>query len=195
MPWPKNREPSRRPRRGATSMVYYLVFHAPPRLAHLLNVFRYITVRTALASITAMLLGLLLGPWVVRRLRQMQVKQFIREEGPRSHQSKAGTPTMGGILIVAATVLPTLFWADLGNSFVQLATFGILAFGAIGFADDYSKVMRRRNQGLTGRTKLSLQVLVSLAAGLVLLLMMDYGVYSTQLIVPFFKNFRPDLVI
>jgi phospho-N-acetylmuramoyl-pentapeptide-transferase len=176
-------------------MVYFLVFHAPPRLAHLLNVFRYITVRTAMASITAMLLGLLLGPWVVRRLRQMQIKQFIREEGPRSHQSKAGTPTMGGILIVAATVLPTLFWADLENSYVQLATFGILAFGAIGFADDYSKVVRRRNQGLTGRTKFSLQILVSLLAGLAFLLMMVYGIYSTQLIVPFFKNFRPDLVI
>jgi len=152
-------------------------------------------VRTAMASITAMLLGLLLGPWVVRRLRQMQIKQFIREEGPRSHQSKAGTPTMGGILIVAATVLPTLFWADLENSYVQLATFGILAFGAIGFADDYSKVVRRRNQGLTGRTKFSLQILVSLLAGLAFLLMMVYGIYSTQLIVPFFKNFRPDLVI
>jgi phospho-N-acetylmuramoyl-pentapeptide-transferase len=176
-------------------MVYFLVFHAPPRLAHFLNVFRYITVRTAMASITAMVLGLLLGPWVVRRLRQMQVKQFIREEGPRSHQSKAGTPTMGGILIVAATVLPTLFWADLENSYVQLATFGILAFGAIGFADDYSKVVRRRNQGLSGRSKFSLQILVSLVAGLAFLLMMDYGVYSTQLIVPFFKNFRPDLVI
>jgi phospho-N-acetylmuramoyl-pentapeptide-transferase len=176
-------------------MVYFLVFHSPPRLAHLLNVFRYITVRTAMAGATAFILGLLLGPWVIRRLRDLQVRQFIREEGPKSHQSKAGTPTMGGILIVAATVLPTLVWADLSNSFVQLATFAILTFGTIGFADDFSKVMQRRNQGLTGRSKFLLQVVVSFAAGLVLLLMMDHGIYSTQMIFPFFKNFRPDLVV
>src|SRR6202043_364045 len=105
---------------AATEMFYYLVYHVPPRVAHVLNVFRYITVRTALASLSALFLGLLLGPWMVRRLRAMQIGQFIREEGPRSHQSKAGTPTMGGILIVASTLLPTLFWADLTNSYVLL---------------------------------------------------------------------------
>jgi phospho-N-acetylmuramoyl-pentapeptide-transferase len=176
-------------------MVPYLVYNLPPHLAHYLNVVRYITVRTALASLTALLLGLLLGPWMVRRLRRLQVGQFIREEGPQSHQAKAGTPTMGGILIVTATVLPTLFWADMNNTFVQLATFGIVAFGLIGFADDYSKVVQRQNQGLAGRSKLFLQIVVSFAAGLVLLLMMEQGTYSSQLIVPFFKNFRPDLVI
>jgi len=176
-------------------MVYYLVFHTPQRIAHLLNVFRYITVRTAMASITALLLGLLLGPWVIGRLRQLQIKQFIRKEGPSSHQSKAGTPTMGGVLIVAATVLPTLIWADLENPYVQLATFSILTFGAIGFIDDYTKVVERQNRGLTGRAKLFLQIVVSFAAGLVLLLMMDQNIYSTQLSVPFFKNFHPDLVI
>ena len=123
-------------------MIYYLVLHTPPRIAHLLNVFRYITVRTALASITALLLGLLLGPWMMGRLRKLQIKQFIRKEGPTSHQSKAGTPTMGGILIVAATVIPTLIWADLENPYVQLAIFSMLTFGAIGFADDYTKVVR-----------------------------------------------------
>ncbi len=174
-------------------MIYFLVHYVSPDFARLLNVFRYITVRTALASLTALLFGLVVGPWMVRRLRQLQIGQFIREDGPRSHQSKAGTPTMGGILIVTATILPTLFWADLGNRYVQLASLGILAFGAIGFADDYSKVMRRHNQGLGGRSKLFLQIIVSFAAGLVLLL--DRGVYSTRLIVPFFKNFQPDLVI
>ncbi len=102
---------------------------------------------------------------------------------------------MGGILIVAATVIPTLIWADLENPYVQLAIFAILTFGAIGFADDYTKVVARQNQGLTGRAKLFLQIVVSFAAGLVLLLMMDQNIYSTQLIVPFFKNFRPDLVV
>ena len=176
-------------------MVYFLVHYVSPDFARLLNVFRYITVRTALASLTALLFGLVVGPWVVRRLRQLQIGQFIREDGPRSHQSKAGTPTMGGILIVTATILPTLFWADLGNRYVQLASLGILAFGAIGFADDYSKVMRRHNQGLGERSKLFLQIIVSFAAGLVLLLLLDRDVYSTRLIVPFFKNFQPDLVI
>jgi len=176
-------------------MLYYLVYHVPPRAAHVLNVFRYITVRTALASISSLFLGLILGPWMVRRLRQLQIGQFIREEGPASHQAKAGTPTMGGVLIVTVTLAPVLFWADLSNPYVLLSIFAMLAFGAIGFADDYNKVVRRRNLGLTGRSKFTLQVLVSFAAALSLLLLTINRVYSTQLIVPFFKNFRPDLVV
>jgi phospho-N-acetylmuramoyl-pentapeptide-transferase len=176
-------------------MLYYLVYHVPPRAAHVLNVFRYITVRTALASISSLFLGLILGPWMVRRLRQLQIGQFIREEGPASHQAKAGTPTMGGVLIVTVTLAPVLFWADLSNPYVLLSIFAMLAFGAIGFADDYNKVVRRRNLGLTGRSKFSLQVLVSFAAALSLLLMTINRVYDTKLIVPFFKNFSPDLVV
>src|SRR5579862_8757677 len=101
-------------------MLYYLVYHVPPRATHVLNVFRYITVRTALASLSSLFLGLILGPWMIRRLRELQIRQFIREEGPRSHQAKAGTPTMGGVLIVGATLVPTLFWADLANPYVLL---------------------------------------------------------------------------
>ena len=174
-------------------MVYFLVYHVSPSAAHFLNVFRYITVRTALASLSALFLGLVSGPWTIRRLRQMQIKQFIREEGPASHQAKAGTPTMGGILIVAATLVPTLFWADLADPYVLLAIFAMLSFGAIGFADDYSKVVRRHNRGLTGNSKLLLQIVASLASGLILLLMRVYGIYSTQLDVPFFKKFHPEL--
>jgi len=174
-------------------MVYFLVFHAPPAVAHYLNVFRYITVRTALASLSALFLGLVAGPWTIQRLRQLQIKQFIREEGPASHQAKAGTPTMGGVLIVAATLIPALFWADLADGYVLLAIFCMLCFGAIGFADDYTKVTRRHNRGLTGNSKLLLQILASVAAGLVLLAMRAYGVYSTQLVVPFFKKFHPEL--
>ncbi len=176
-------------------MLYYLVYHVPPREAHLLNVFRYITVRTALASISSLFLGLILGPWMIRRLRELQIGQFIREEGPRSHQTKAGTPTMGGLLIVTVTLAPVLFWADLSNTYVLLSIFAMLAFGAIGFVDDYTKAVRRRNLGLTGRAKFTCQVLVSFAAALSLLLMTVNRVYSTQLSVPFFKNFRPDLVV
>ena len=176
-------------------MLYYLVYHVPPRAAHVLNVLRYITVRTALASISSLFLGLILGPWMIRRLRSLQIGQFIREEGPRSHQTKAGTPTMGGLLIVTVTLVPVLFWADLSNTYVLLSIFAMLAFGAIGLADDYSKVVRHRNLGLTGRSKFAFQVLVSFGAALSLLLMTTNRVYSTQLIVPFFKNFSPDLVV
>ena len=96
-------------------MLYYLLYHVLQKYFSPLNVFRYITVRTAVASLTALLISLLLGPWVIDRLRDLQVKQFIREEGPQAHQKKAGTPTMGGVLIVAAIVIPTLLWADLRN--------------------------------------------------------------------------------
>ena len=100
-------------------------------------------------ALRRLLISLLLGPWVIERLRELQVKQFIREEGPKAHQKKAGTPTMGGVLIVAAIVIPTLLWADLRNFYVLLAVGATLAFGAIGFIDDYNKVVRRRNMGLT----------------------------------------------
>jgi phospho-N-acetylmuramoyl-pentapeptide-transferase len=142
-----------------------------------------------------LLLGLLLGPWMINFLRGMQIKQFIREEGPRSHQGKAGTPTMGGLLIVIATILPTLLWADLTNPYVLVAVFVMMGFAAIGFVDDYSKVARKHNRGLSGRAKLLLQVVVSACTAVALLVMTLYDVYSTALIVPFFKNFRPELVV
>jgi len=176
-------------------MLYYLLYRLLQRYFSPLNVFRYITVRTAYASLTALFLSLVLGPWVVRKLREMQIGQVIREEGPERHQAKAGTPTMGGVLIVIATVVPTLLWADLTNAYVLLAALAMLGFAAIGFADDYNKVVREQNLGLTGRTKLLLQILISAGAGTVLLILTTEGVYSTQLIMPFFKKFHPDLVI
>src|SRR3984885_4378528 len=176
-------------------MLFYLFYHVLQRYFHALNVFRYITVRTALASITALLITLILGPGVLRRLREMQIGQFIREEGPKSHQAKAGTPTMGGVLIVSSTVIPTLLWGDLGNVYVWLAIFTMLIFGAIGFIDDYSKVMKRRNLGLTSKRKFALQVLAGFGGALTLLSLTTDGSYSTQLSVPFFKNFHPELVI
>src|SRR3954463_3476075 len=126
----------------------YLIFYQllQPKFTFL-RVFGYITVRTALASLTALLLGLLLGPSMINFLRNMQIKQFVREEGPKSHQAKAGTPTMGGILIVIATIVPTLLWDDLTNPYVLVAIFVMLGFAAIGFLDDYSKVAKKRNLG------------------------------------------------
>jgi len=176
-------------------MLYYLFYYLLRPFFSPLNVFRYITVRTAVASITALLLSLLLGPWVIDRLRQMQVKQYIREEGPKNHQKKAGTPTMGGVLIVAAIVIPTLLWADLRNTYVLLAVGATLAFGTIGFIDDYNKVVRKRNLGLTARGKFFLQVLTCVAVGIVLVGLQAKGAYSTQLSVPFLKKLHPDLVI
>jgi phospho-N-acetylmuramoyl-pentapeptide-transferase len=176
-------------------MLYYIFVFLLRRHFSPLNVFRYITVRTAVASLTALALSLLLGPWVIERLREMQVKQYIREEGPKAHQKKAGTPTMGGVLIVAAIIIPTFLWADLRSPAVLLAMGATLAFGAIGFIDDYNKVVRKRNLGLTARKKFLFQVLTCVMVGVVLLDLQSKGQYSTQLSVPFLKRLHPDLVI
>jgi phospho-N-acetylmuramoyl-pentapeptide-transferase len=176
-------------------MLYYLFFYVLRPYFSPLNVFRYITVRTAVASLTALLISLLLGPWVIDRLRDLQVKQFIREEGPKGHQKKAGTPTMGGVLIVGAIVIPTLLWADLRNLYVLLAVGATLSFGTIGFIDDYNKVVKRRNMGLRPSAKFFYQVLTCAAVGAVLLTLQAHGAYSTQLSVPFDKRLHPDMVI
>jgi phospho-N-acetylmuramoyl-pentapeptide-transferase len=176
-------------------MLYYLFFFLLRSHFSALNVFRYITVRTAVASASAFLLSVLMGPWVIERLRAMQVKQYIREEGPKAHQKKAGTPTMGGVLIVASIVIPTLLWADLRNAYVLLALGATLSFGAIGFIDDYKKVVLKRNMGLRPRAKFLLQVLTCACIGVVLVGLQANGTYSTQLSVPFFKRLHPDLVV
>ena len=175
-------------------MLYHL-FYAFRHDVTGLNVVRYITFRTAVASLTALFLVLVLGPWMIERLRRLQVGQYIREEGPQGHQAKAGTPTMGGILILAGILVPTLLWGDLTNRNVWILILSTLAFGAIGFADDYLKVMKKRNLGLTARGKLQGQILVGLLLGTVL-----YGFsvvqpiqYSTRVILPFFKNVMPDI--
>src|SRR5215470_14992560 len=176
-------------------MLYYLFVYLLRPHFSALNVFRYITVRTAVASVTALILSLLLGPWVIERLRELQVKQYIREEGPKAHRKKAGTPTMGGVLIVAAIAIPTLLWADLRNPYVLLALLATLSFGAIGFWDDYNKVVRRRNLGLRPRVKFAFQMLTCILVAAVLLALQTRGAYSTQLSVPFLKRLHPDLVI
>jgi len=176
-------------------MLYYVLYHTLQKYFSPLNVFRYITVRTVYASLTAMFLALVFGPWLIHKLRELQIGQYIREEGPQEHKKKAGTPTMGGVLIVLSTAVPVLMWADLSNAFVLLALFALLAFASIGFLDDYAKVAKRRNLGLTGKKKIVLQVSVSTFVGIVLLILATHRSYSTQLIVPFIKRFHPDLVI
>lgn len=176
-------------------MLYWLLYEKLYPVFRVFRIFRYLTFRCVFASLTALLIGMLIGPFVIRRLREFQIGQYIRDEGPESHKSKSGTPTMGGILIAIAILVPTLLWSDLRNPFVWLAVASTLAFGAIGFADDYIKVVHKRNLGLTSRQKLALQFLASgLIAG-VLCLMQSKGFYSTRLVVPFLKNFRPDLIL
>src|SRR5437867_3402535 len=182
-------------------MLYHILYEFLYPLNHLwaplrvLNVFQYITFRTAYASLTALLISLLLGPWLITRLREFQIGQQIRDEGPKSHKAKAGTPTMGGVLIVVSIILPTLLWTNLRNRFVWLLIVSTLAFAAIGFADDYIKIVRRRSLGLTARQKIGFQILVSVSVGSFLLYLVNRGLYSTKLTVPFFKFFAPDLLI
>jgi phospho-N-acetylmuramoyl-pentapeptide-transferase len=176
-------------------MLYWLLFeqlfpHFSP-----FRLFGYATFRTAFASLTALFLSIVLGPWLIGRLRRFQIGQHIREEGPKSHQKKAGTPTMGGVLIVVSIVIPTLLWTNPRNPYVWIALFGLVAFGAIGFWDDYTKVRRMRNLGLSGWTKIGLQVLVALLIGSMLLALHAHGLYSTEMNVPFLKQFRPDLLV
>src|SRR5271169_761207 len=175
-------------------MFYYLYlwYHAQ---VHAFNLFRYVTFRTAYASMTALFLSLSLGPWVIGKLKKFQVGQYIREDGPQAHQSKAGTPTMGGVLILLCAFVPTLLWADLSNGFVWLIMATTLAFGGIGFWDDFQKVQRRQNLGLTARSKFLLQILIAFLFGVILVLMSSRGYYSPALTFPFFKRFRPSLSI
>ena len=174
-------------------MLYHILYQWLQPYYSPLNIFRYITVRTAFASLTALLLMLVLGPLVIRRLKEFQIGQFVREEVP-AHQAKAGTPTMGGLLILLAIVVPTLLWTNLANPFLWLVLFSLVAYGAIGFADDYLKTVGRRSLGLRARTKFSLQVLTALAIAAVLLSLRG-ELYSTDILFPFFKKLRPDLVI
>ena len=176
-------------------MLYWLFYEKLFHFYSPFRVFQYATFRTGVASIAALLLSILLGPLLIRRLRQFQIGQHIREDGPKSHQKKAGTPTMGGLLICVATLVPTLLLAHLTVPAVWAAMAGMTGFGLIGFWDDYTKVARKRNLGLTARQKLSLELVASLLIGMILLSMASRGHYSTSMNVPFLKNFNPDLLI
>lgn len=176
-------------------MLYWLLYQKLFPYFSPFRIFRYLTFRTVFASVTALFIALIVGPSVIRQLREFQIGQYIREEGPAAHQKKAGTPTMGGVLITIAIVIPTLLWSDLTNKYVWIAIMSTLCFAAIGFADDYLKIIHHRNLGLTGRSKLLLQFLVSIIIATVLVMLQAAGQYSTRLIVPFFKRFHPDLAI
>ena len=175
-------------------MLYHLLLPLEQDVAGL-GVVQFITFRTAAASLTALALSLLLGPWVIRRLRQFQIGQVVRQDGPASHRPKAGTPTMGGLLILAAVFVPTLLWANLANVFVWIAVIATACFGAIGFVDDYMKVTRNSHYGLFARYKLMGQVVVALGVGVTLIVLSDRTppLYDTRLLLPFVKWLTPDL--
>lgn len=172
-------------------MLYHLLYPLHNKIAGF-NVFRYITFRSAGAVLTALLVSFLLGPSVIAWLRRLKVGQHVRDDGPQTHLAKQGTPTMGGLLIIAALVSSVLLWSDLSNKYVWVVLFATITFGAIGFWDDYLKVVKKRSTGLRAYQKSGLQVLASLMIGF-FLYYNPGDAFSTHLSVPFLKRLLLDL--
>ena len=170
-------------------MIYHLLYPLHDIIS-VFNVFRYITFRTIYAGLTAFLLCVVLGPWVIRKLTRMNVGQFIQEDGPESHQAKQGTPTMGGVLIVLSITLSTLLWINLTNYYVWIALLVVIGYGVIGFIDDYLMLARKRNKGLTARSKMLLLTVLAIGAGALVCAVPEF---NTRVTVPFLKNVSPDL--
>src|SRR5512136_398556 len=165
-------------------MLYHLLYPLAADIK-LFNVFKYLTFRTIYAMITALVVSFLIGPWVIRKLESLQARQVIRTDGPESHLKKQGTPTMGGVLILAAIIVPTLLWADLTNSYVWITLLIIAGYGVIGFVDDYKKVVEKNPKGLSPRQKMFWQVL--LAGGVAIYLYVNPA-FSKELFFPLFKR-------
>lgn len=170
----------------------YLLLYPLHETFSAFNVFRYITFRTAWATITALMIAFFIGPWLIKKLKKFKIGQQIREDGPRSHLNKAGTPTMGGVLMIGAIVISTLLWADLKNKYVWFLIFATVGLGALGFVDDYLKIKRGQSKGLRARHKFFWQIIVSLIIGL-LLYFDPKDPYSSMLSIPFFKRWLIDL--
>lgn len=169
-------------------MIYHLLYPLSTDVG-VFNVFRYITFRSIWALLTALIISILLGPTMIRWLQRIKCGQYIREEGP-NHQHKQGTPTMGGLMIIGSVTVSCLLWADLTSHYMWLTLFVLLGFGGVGFWDDFLKVVKKQNKGLSAKTKFLAQCLV---AGGAIAMLINEPAYSTQLSVPFFKNFTPDL--
>lgn len=170
-------------------MLYHLLYPLHEQFS-VLYIFRYITFRAIYATITALMISFILGPWLIDKLSSLQIGQSIRKDGPQSHFKKEGTPTMGGTLILLAIVLPTLLWTDLTNIYVWVTLLVTVGFGAVGFVDDYRKVKKRNSDGLSARQKMLWLMLIAATAGLMLYF---YQPYPTTLALPFFKGLRPEL--
>lgn len=172
-------------------MLYKLVYGLTEYVSGF-NLMRYITFRSAMAAITALLFSFILGPRIIRKLSSMQVTETIRTSGPASHQVKAGTPSMGGIIILGATLLPMLLFGDLGNIYVQLILLAMLWMGMVGFLDDYLKSVRRKKEGLIARYKILGQVSLGIIIGAVMYLHPEFSEFGTRTTIPFFKNYILD---
>ncbi|MBF0099292.1 MAG: phospho-N-acetylmuramoyl-pentapeptide-transferase [Desulfobacterales bacterium] len=170
-------------------MLYHLMYalHAEYTI---FNVFKYITFRTIYAGLTAFLLVLIFGPWVIRRLSQLQIGQYIRDDGPKTHFNKAGTPTMGGILIMGSIVLSTVLWTDLTNIHVWIVLFSMIGFSYIGFKDDYLKQVEKGSKGLSAKDKFRLQIGIAFLTSCFIYFFTDF---DTRLSFPFFKQVKPDI--
>ncbi|MEE9610359.1 MAG: phospho-N-acetylmuramoyl-pentapeptide-transferase [Desulfatiglandales bacterium] len=170
-------------------MLYKLIYFFHTDLSWL-NVFRYITFRTVMATLTSLVILFIFGEWIIKRLRAMQVGQYVRENGPPNHKNKVGTPTMGGCLILPVIMLSTVLWAETKNIYVWVVMFVILCYGFIGFVDDYLKMIRKSSYGLSIKSKFSLQILVALIVAIILYV---YPGFDSLLNVPFLKTITPDL--
>jgi phospho-N-acetylmuramoyl-pentapeptide-transferase len=173
--------------------VLYILLVPLKKVFIFFNVFRYITVRTALGGITALLITMILAPLLIKFLRKHQFGETIRDMGPKTHLTKKGTPSMGGILIIGATSVSTLLWADLSNLYVWLAMATLLLFGGLGLLDDYLQIRKNKSKGLIARYKIIFQVIFAAAAGLVLFYIGLQGEFNLHLTVPFFKKWTPYL--
>jgi phospho-N-acetylmuramoyl-pentapeptide-transferase len=169
-------------------MIYYLLY--PLSIDHsLLNVFRYITFRSAYAAVTSLLIAFIIGPWLIRKITALQIRETIRDNGPAAHQKKIGTPTMGGIIILIAVLVPTVLWARLDNAYVFIVLLVTVWMGVVGFVDDYFKVVKKMKSGLIARYKMIWQVLLGLIVGVIILKWPMYGhPMATITTVPFLKN-------
>ena len=178
-------------------MFYYIFFELLTDVFSPLNVFRYISFRSIYATVTALLIALLFGPLVIRHLRRLEIGQYIQEDGPHTHLRKAGTPTMGGVLIISSVLISTFLWARLDQPYIFLLVFSVLWFGGIGFFDDYLKITKQQSLGLRGWHKIILQTIGALAIAYFLYhwgpAPKDDLTTKTSLIIPFFKQLRPDL--
>jgi phospho-N-acetylmuramoyl-pentapeptide-transferase len=175
-------------------LLYWLLYLKLYPFFHPFRIFRYLTFRTAFASLTALMIALFIGPYVIQKLREFQIGQYVREDGPQTHLKKTGTPTMGGVLITIAILLPTILWSDPTNPLVWITVGSTFAFGAIGFADDYIKVVKRRSLGLTARAKLLYQGMAAAGVAVSLVVLTQFKMFSTRMSVPFIKSLRPDLL-
>jgi phospho-N-acetylmuramoyl-pentapeptide-transferase len=170
-------------------LIYHLLYPLHTTFSFF-NVFRYITFRTIFASITALLICLFVGPWMIQKLQDMQIGQQIRDDGPQSHLVKKGTPTMGGILIIFAVVISTLLWTNLSANYVWLILLVTVGYGLIGFIDDYRKLAGRSSQGIPGKTRLAAEIMIALFVSIILYLKPGF---NSQVTIPFFKTILPNL--